>query len=587
MRMMIDKAMPFIPMILGARIIDMLIAREDKGVIFQTVVLMVGSTMLLKIARCIISLKVNDYYTVINDRNKRNIGYKAMTMDYEVLERNSTLELIEKANSNADKMGGWGNYFERILNLFGSILSCVGAMVAMFNLMFDLNQGGQGAGYGFFASPLSYVILLLLLTISIYVKSKCESKQEKAQYECDQIEVQNGRVYWFFHNLVYDYPLGKDIRIFHMSDLIIEKGMKAWKEIEKAFRDIIQRTLRIGLISCFAQNVFLASIYIFVGVKAIYGMITIGEVTRYISAITLLQSQIGLVFTLLIDMNTHHTYLESFDELMAVQNEKYDGTLPVEKRLDHEYQIEFRNVSFHYPNNDRMILKKINFKLDCGSKLAIVGPNGAGKTTFIKLLCRLYDPTEGEILLNGIDIRKYDFDEYIRLFSVVFQDYKIFSFSVAENVAAGPDYDEEQVIQSLKEAGIYDRVLAMKNGLQSKLLKDQQDNDEEGIEISGGEKQKIALARALYRDAPMVILDEPTSALDPMAEQDIYTRFNSMVEEKTAIFISHRMSSCRFCNQIVVFKDGEIAECGTHEELISNSDGLYSSMWEAQAQYYV
>ena len=322
-------------------------------------------------------------------------------------------------------------------------------------------------------------------------------------------------------------------------------------------------------------------------IKAIYGMITIGEVTKYISAITLLQTQISVVFSLIIQTNTQNIYLESYNELMAVKNEKYDGTLPVEKRLDNEYELEFRNVSFHYPNNDNMVLQNVSFKLKTGQKLALVGRNGAGKTTFIKLLCRLYDPTEGEILLNGIDIRKYDYNEYIRLFSIVFQDYKIFSFSVAENVAAGPEFDRERVIESLQKAGIYERVKSMKSGIDSRLLKDQQDGDEEGIEISGGEKQKIALARALYRDAPMVILDEPTSALDPIAEQDIYTRFNDMVAEKTAVFISHRMSSCRFCDEIAVFDEGRIVQHGTHDVLVAEKEGIYHRMWEAQAQYYV
>lgn len=192
-----------------------------------------------------------------------------------------------------------------------------------------------------------------------------------------------------------------------------------------------------------------------------------------------------------------------------------------------------------------------------------------------------------EILLNGIDIRKYDYDEYIRLFSIVFQDYKIFSFSVAENVAAGPEFDRGRVIKSLQDAGIYERVREMKSGIDSRLLKDQQDGDEEGIEISGGEKQKIALARALYRDAPLVILDEPTSALDPIAEQDIYMRFNDMVKEKTAVFISHRMSSCRFCDEIVVFDEGRIVQNGTHDALVAEEGGIYHKMWEAQAQYYI
>lgn len=372
-----------------------------------------------------------------------------------------------------------------------------------------------------------------------------------------------------------------------MADVIKKKGMEARGDIENAQRQAIRATTRIGSLALLAQNFFIVAVYTYVGIKAIYGMITIGEVTKYISAITLLQSQVSTLFALLISINTQNSYLDSYNELMDMKNEKYEGTLPVEKRFDNEYELEFRDVSFHYPNNDRLVLKNVSFRLKQGQKLAIVGANGAGKTTFIKLLCRLYDPTEGEILLNGIDIRKYDYDEYIRLFSIVFQDYKIFSFSVAENVAASPAFDKDRVIKSLQEAGIFERVLNMKNGIDSRLLKDQQDGDEEGIEISGGEKQKIALARALFRDAPLVILDEPTSALDPIAEQDIYMRFNDMVADKTAVFISHRMSSCRFCDEIVVFDEGRIVQNGTHDSLVADVGGIYHRMWEAQAQYYV
>ncbi len=421
-----------------------------------------------------------------------------------------------------------------------------------------------------------------MLVLTIYIGSKCEAKQGQIRYNCDQIEVKSGRIYWFFLELISDYPRGKDIRIFKMFDVIRRKGMAARDDIENAQKQAIRDGMKVGVWSVLVQNIFTVAVYAYVGIKAIYGMITIGEVTRYISAITLLQTQIGVLFTLLISINTQNTYFESYNELMEFKNQKYDGTLPVEKRYDNEYELEFRNVSFHYPNSDRLVLKNVSFRLKTGRKLAIVGANGAGKTTFIKLLCRLYDPTEGEILLNGIDIRKYDYDEYIRLFSIVFQDYRIFSFSVAENVAAGPDFDRERVVKSLQDAGIYERVLNMRSGIDSRLLKDQQDGDEEGIEISGGEKQKIALARALYRDAPMVILDEPTSALDPIAEQDIYTRFNDM-----AVFISHRMSSCRFCDEIAVFDGGQIVQNGTHEELVADADGIYRKMWEAQAQYYV
>ncbi len=583
---LIVRAMPFLNMILGAEIVDMLMNREDKKKILGVAAVMVAGRMLMELIRSAMMWLLQIRWQLVSHRKNRDIGFKAMNLDYDILERNSTLELIAQADANTDKMGGMGDYLIRSLDLIGVVCSCIGAVAAMAGLFVAAPYHGEGVVYGFFASPVSYFLLLGLLVLSIYVGSKCEAKQGKIRYNCDQIEVRNGRIYWFFYHLINNYSMGKDIRIFKMSDMIRWKGMEARKDIESAQKQAIKDCIKVGAWALLAQNLFTVAVYVYVGIKAIYGMITIGQVTKYISAITLLQSQISVLFSLLININTQNLYLESYSELMAVKNQKYDGTLPVEKRLDNEYELEFRNVSFHYPNNDKMVLKNVSFRLKTGRKLAIVGANGAGKTTFIKLLCRLYDPTEGEILLNGIDIRKYNYDEYIRLFSVVFQDYKIFSFSVAENVAAGPEYDRERVIKSLQEAGIYERVQEMKSGIDSKLLKDQQDGDEEGIEISGGEKQKIALARALYRDAPMVILDEPTSALDPIAEQDIYTRFNEMVADKTAVFISHRMSSCRFCDEIAVFDGGRIVQNGTHDALVAE-EGVYRRMWEAQAQYYV
>lgn len=212
----------------------------------------------------------------------------------------------------------------------------------------------------------------------------------------------------------------------------------------------------------------------------------------------------------------------------------------------------------------------------------MVGPNGAGKSTFIKLLCRLYDPTEGEILLNGINIRFYDYEEYLKIFSVVFQDYKLFSFSLAQNVAGALQYDGKKVKRCLREAGLGERLEDMEQGMETNIYQIQ----ENGVEISGGEAQKIALARALYKDAPVVILDEPTAALDPVSEYETYKRFHEMVQNKTAVFISHRMSSCRFCSRILVFNEGHIVQDGTHETLLQEKGNLYEQMWEAQAQYY-
>ena len=585
--MLLRRVNPFVTMILSAKIIDMILGGEDKTEIYKVVLLLVGSVLVISLLRHLLEHGMEIGRCLVSDRKRRDIGYKAMRLDYEILERNSTMELISKADSNTDAVGGLGGYLQKTVNLFGTFLSCVAAIVTMSGLLTGSDVPGEGPVYRFLNSGVSYAVLLALVCISITINNKCQEKQGKIQYESTQAQTLSGRIYWLFFNLMSDYPLGKDIRIFKMQDMIEKNGAKARDDIERIQKKSIRDGLKVSIGELLSQNIFIFAAYLFVGMKAVYGMISVGDVAMYSGAIILLQSEVSNLFGLWIELKNHNTYLETYTELMETPNEKYEGTIPVEKRLDHEYELEFRNVSFHYPNSDRMILKNISFKLTTGKKLAIVGANGAGKTTFIKLLCRLYDPTEGQILLNGIDIRKYDYEEYIRLFSIVFQDYKIFSFSVAENVAAGEEYDSERVVECLKEAGIYERVSRMKNGIESRLLKDQQDNDEEGIEISGGEKQKIALARALYRDAPLVILDEPTSALDPLAEQDIYQRFNEMVADKTAIFISHRMSSCRFCDEVVVFNEGEIVETGRHEELVTKTGGVYHKMWEAQAQYYM
>ena len=262
----------------------------------------------------------------------------------------------------------------------------------------------------------------------------------------------------------------------------------------------------------------------------------------------------------------------------------YKGSLTVEKRDDNEYFVEFRDVSFKYPNADVYALRHVSMKFRIGEKLAVVGVNGSGKTTFIKLLCRLYDPAEGEILLNGVDIKKYDYDEYMSVFSVVFQDFRLFSFPLGQNVAASVDYDRERAALCLEKSGFGDRLGTMPDGVDTCLYKD---FDGSGVGISGGEAQKIALARAIYKDAPFIILDEPTAALDPVAEYEVYSNFNGIVGDKTAILhLTHRLASCRFCDDIAVFDGGRVIQRGTHDELVADETGKYRELWYAQAQYY-
>ena len=276
-----------------------------------------------------------------------------------------------------------------------------------------------------------------------------------------------------------------------------------------------------------------------------------------------------------------NSYLATYEDFIAQPSMSYDGTLPIEKRDDGQYAFAFHDVSFSYPGTDIPVLEHVTLSFTIGDKTALVGRNGAGKTTLIKLLCRLYEPTSGHITLNGIDIRKYNYKEYTQAFSVVFQDFPLFSLPLDENIAAGTEIDEAALQSSLAKVGLTDRVQQLPQGVRTRLY----NNNGSGVDLSGGEAQRTAIARALYKDAPFVILDEPTAALDPIAEAEIYEQFSQMISGKTAVYISHRMSSCKFCDRIIVLDHGRIAEDGTHDTLLANH-GIYANLYETQAQYY-
>jgi len=324
-------------------------------------------------------------------------------------------------------------------------------------------------------------------------------------------------------------------------------------------------------------------VYIFVCLKALGGAFGIGSVTQYIGSITALAGGVASLISTLGELRNNAAFLRTTFKFFDLPNEMYQGSLTVEKRSDQKYDIEFRNVSFKYPHTDTYALRNVSMKFKIGERLAVVGMNGSGKTTFIKLLCRLYDPDEGEILLNGINIKKYDYLEYMSIFSVVFQDFKLLAFNLGQNVAANVNYDTERAVNSLNEAGFGDRLKEMTAGLETYLYRE---FDDKGVEISGGEAQKIALARTLYKNASFVILDEPTAALDPIAEYEVYSKMNDIIGKRTAVFISHRLSSCRFCHNIAVFHEGEVIQVGGHDKLLEDTNGKYHELWHAQAQYY-
>jgi len=329
--------------------------------------------------------------------------------------------------------------------------------------------------------------------------------------------------------------------------------------------------------------VFMGIAYVYVCLKAWAGAFGAGEVAQYVAALTTLSAGLSGFIAAIGTMRTNAAFLSVSFEYLDIPDDMQTGDVPVEKCSGRNCEIEFKNVSYKYPAANTYALKNVNIKFRAGEKLAIVGENGSGKTTFIKLLCRLYDPTEGEILLNGINIKDYKYRDYMDIFSVVFQDFKLFSLPLGENVAGGNEVDEERANKALNDAGFGKKLVGLKDGLNAYLYKDV---EKDGVDISGGEAQKIAIARALYKSSPFIILDEPTAALDPIAESEIYEKFNEIVTDKTAIYISHRLSSCKFCDEIAVFDRGEVVQHGRHEELLSDEGGKYYELWHAQAKYY-
>lgn len=482
---------------------------------------------------------------------------------------------------------GWGLY--RAVEDYQKLCSCIFTLFGGISLTISLfaSRMPENAGtYTILNHPLfifAVIIVMLLITcMAPILSNKADSYLARST---DSLRFEN-RIIEFFGWLGHDRALAADVRLYRQ-DKICERYIQN-KDSAFGSRGLFAKYSKgpVGFYKAASSAVFViftGVVYAFVCLKAWAGTFGPGAVTQYIASITKVADSVSKLIATFGDLRNNASFLELEFEFLDIPNNMYLGSLTVEKRRDRKYEIEFRNVSFRYPGSESYALRSVNIKFEIGKRLAVVGMNGSGKTTFIKLLCRLYDPTEGQILLNGIDIRKYNYTEYLMIFSVVFQDFKLFALKLGENIASKNNFDCERVTDCLKKAGFAERLGKMPDGIETYLY---QDYEKSGVSISGGEAQKIEIARALYKDAPFIILDEPTAALDPIAEAEIYSRFNEIAGDKTAIYISHRLSSCQFCDEILVFHEGSVIQQGTHEELVKDESGKYYELWNAQAQYY-
>ncbi len=525
LQQLISSLVPLMLIVIPAQIIDELLGGRRMSVIFGYVAVMVTGAFFNNAVCAWLRKECFALKGLLFVDFQEMIARRLAVCDYQKLEDPVFLDTKEKAKKFLFANGqGFGEVMDQAFQIVGNIITFIGIISIIVHLHFAI-----------------VIFLVLLVLLNAYVDSRVKGSYAKLSIEKAPVERR------------------KEIRLLGIADWFAEKvrtSLNASQIFYKKQMGVIAKGQYVAALTNLVQTVFSYGVLCW---QVTTNRIGVGEFTMYLSAINNFSSAMNTTMGSIASIRQFSGYYEALREYMDVPSTMDTGTLAVPEKIE---TLEFRNVSFRY---------------------SIVGENGAGKTTLIKLACRLYDPTEGEILLNGVNIREYALDGYMKLFSTVFQDYKLFSFSIEENILFGQECEEGTVVKLLEESGFGEKLGSLGNGIKTGIHKD---FDTEGFEPSGGEGQKIALARALYQDRPVIILDEPTAALDPKAEYELYHSFDKLIKDKMTLYISHRMASSRFCDYVLVFSKGNVMEMGTHEELIGQK-GLYYDLYMMQAQYYI
>lgn len=562
---------------ISAEIVTELSNSRDVQKIWFLVASALCVNLLLKLSTALLDYLSRKAHGLLLANEKAAFTKKLLSLDYAKLEDPEIRNLRRKVEENSYINNYGSNYFITHIRALMDILFNLAYSAFLFAEMIS-----YAAKNGFDAAALLLGLSMCAAVAGRIILSNYGAKKTgEADKRLGDAMLEINR---YSRGFPTSNSMGKDVRIYRLAPIGEELDRRAIDMQTKFFSEFWNTMFKYIDLPESGVNFLINTLsYLFTCYYCLAGVFPIGSVIKYVGYLNRFTGNAELLFENIFQLKYNTVFLEQYLEFFDIKNDMYQGSLSVEKRSDRKFDVEFKNVSFCYPGSDEFAIKNINFKFRVGEKLAVVGMNGSGKTTLIKLLCRLYDPTEGEIVMNDFNIRKYDYRQYLDLYSVVFQDYNLLAFSLGQNVAASPEFDKNRVKATLCDAGFGERLDTLSLGIETPLYKN---FDADGVEISGGEAQKIALARALYRNSPFIILDEPTAALDPMAEAEIYSHFNDIVGGRTAIYISHRLSSCRFCDRILVLDRGEIVQYGTHEELLSDENGKYFELWNAQAQYY-
>lgn len=492
----------------------------------------------------------------------QEISKKIMEMDYDKLEDPEILDLKEKALYPITNYGAVSNLLVSTSTGITSVLTILGTIGIIIPF-----------------SKILLVVTLVLTFLSIYI----DDKFSKYLQEFAQGIVPINRKYGYYMGLMWEPTYQKEIRLFNMKNLITKRAEEYIGNVFDEMNKMYATQANVSSIRILIQTLIRFTTYSYVAARVIserFGpSIGIGQFTVIVGANENFITSFKGAFTAAFDIRMSLYHLEPFSEFMRLDVEDKEEKELVPGDLE---ELEFKNVSFTYPNSDREILDNISFKINKGEKISIVGLNNAGKSTIVKLICRFFKPNSGEILWNGINIKEYNKEKYMEKLSCVFQDFALFPLSIKDNIVADKDFFKEKVYKIIEDVSLLNRINSLPEGIDTYLNKEIYDG---GTDFSGGEKQKLAISRGIYRNGELVILDEPTAALDPLAESEIYENFNELTNNKTSIFISHRMSSSKFCDKVLLLDDGKIVDFDSHENLMKGNN-LYKDLYLAQAQYF-